>query len=803
MFLVGVRLLYEELEVFMKRLTFVFFVLFIILGFTDGVAQALVTLSGKVTSSDGSPVVQATLAVEGTSYGTYSDDNGNYTLSLPEGKYTLVVSFVGFKSQRKDIGLTGKKVVDFVLQEDAVGLKDVEVYAKSKSQKLRESSFAVNALDVKPIVNSLNNLNELVNRASGIKVRQEGGVGSDFDLSINGMSGNSVRYFIDGVPLETKGSEVSLANLPVNIIDHIEMYKGVVPSYLGSDALGGAINIVTKKEKKNYLDVSYGIGSFHTHKADMNAQIVFPKSGIIVRPTVGVNYSKNDYMMKGVEVWDESVRKYVPSDRKRFHDDYFSLLAQVEVGVTGKSWADDFFVTASYSKVNKELQTGSIQTKVYGMAERKGDAYNVSAQYRKKDFILKGLQMQSVLSHTWDHSLTVDTAYRVYDWNGDYIESSRNEITGRERSLRHYKRPTTMFRSNWDYLINQHHSINFNYLVNRTGNDRYDDVDDSFVPSNDIVCKHIIGLSYHQQFLQNKIENTFFVKDYVNHLNIRQTDLYWQTGSDKVMGSNTNNYWGYGVGTRIKFIEPVALKVSFEHSVRLPLARELLGNGSTIYANTALNPERSDNVNVGAFGTWHPATGHSLYYEVNGFMRFVDDYIQAVVAEKEGMMQYENVPAVHIKGVEGEVRYSWKRNLQCMANVSWQDARDQRKYKDDGKLSATYLNRVPNRPWLFGAAEANYTFYDVLLKNSSLRLGASYQWVHWYFLTWEAYGAKESKAQIPAQHVINADMTYSLENGKYNISVSCDNIFDRLVYDHYKLQKPGRSFFLKFRMFLN
>lgn len=787
----------------MKRLTFVFFVLFIILGFTDGVAQALVTLSGKVTSSDGSPVVQATLAVEGTSYGTYSDDNGNYTLSLPEGKYTLVVSFVGFKSQRKNIGLTGKKVVDFVLQEDAVGLKDVEVYAKSKSQKLRESSFAVNALDVKPIVNSLNNLNELVNRASGIKVRQEGGVGSDFDLSINGMSGNSVRYFIDGVPLETKGSEVSLANLPVNIIDHIEMYKGVVPSYLGSDALGGAINIVTKKEKKNYLDVSYGIGSFHTHKADMNAQIVFPKSGIIVRPTVGVNYSKNDYMMKGVEVWDESVRKYVPSNRKRFHDDYFSLLAQVEVGVTGKPWADDFFVTASYSKVNKELQTGSIQTKVYGMAERNGDAYNVSAQYRKKDFILKGLQMQSVLSHTWDHSLTVDTAYRVYDWNGDYIESSRNEITGRERSLRHYKRPTTMFRSNWDYRINQHHSINFNYLVNRTGNDRYDDVDDSFVPSNDIVCKHIIGLSYHQQFLQNKIENTFFVKDYVNHLNIRQTDLYWQTGSDEVMGSNTNNYWGYGVGTRVKFIEPVALKASFEHSVRLPLARELLGNGSTIYANTALNPERSDNVNVGAFGTWHPATGHSLYYEVNGFMRFVDDYIQAVVAEKEGMMQYENVPAVHIKGVEGEVRYSWKRNLQCMANVSWQDARDQRKYKDDGKLSATYLNRVPNRPWLFGAAEANYTFYDVLLKNSSLRLGASYQWVHWYFLTWEAYGAKESKAQIPAQHVINADMTYSLENGKYNISVSCDNIFDRLVYDHYKLQKPGRSFFLKFRMFLN
>lgn len=787
----------------MKHLTFVFFLLFAVLGFSEGLAQQLVTLSGKITSADGLPVAQATLAVEGTSYGTYSDDNGNYSLGLPQGTYTVVASFIGYESQKKSVSLTGKKTVDFVLREESVALNDVEVYGKSKSQQLREGTFAVSALDVKPVVNSLSNLNELVNRASGIKVRQEGGVGSDYDLSINGMSGNSVRYFIDGVPLETKGSEVSLANLPVNIIDHIEMYKGVVPAYLGADALGGAINIVTKKEKKNYLDMSYGIGSFHTHKADLNAQFVFPKSGIIVRPTVGVNYSKNDYMMKGVEVWDESLRKYVPSNRKRFHDDYFSLLAQVEVGVTGKPWADDFFVTASYSKVDKELQTGSVQTKVYGMAERNGSAYNVSARYRKKDFLLKGLQMHSFLSHTWDYSLTVDTAYRVYDWNGDYIESSRNEITGRERSLRHYKRPTTMFRSNWDYRIGPQHALNVNYLLNRTGNDRYDEVDSSFEPSNDVVCKHIIGLSYQQQLLQDRMENTFFVKDYINHLNIRQTDLYWQTGSDEMRGESTGNYWGYGVGSRMKFVEPLALKASYEHSVRLPLARELLGNGSTIYANTALNPEKSDNVNLGVFGTWHPGRGHTVYYEVNGFMRFVDDYIQAVVAEKEGMMQYQNVPAVHIKGLEGEVRYSWKRNLQCMANISWQDARDQRQYKEDGKLSATYLNRVPNRPWLFGTAEVNYTFHDVCRKNSSLRLETSYQWVHWYYLTWEAYGSKESKAQIPAQHVVNAGVTYSLENGKYNVSVNCDNLFDRLVYDHYKLQKPGRSFFLKFRVFLN
>ena len=64
-----------------------------------------------------------------------------------------------------------------------------------------------------------------MNRASGVKIREEGGVGSDFDLSINGLSGNSVRYFIDGIPLDSKGSYVTLANLPVNLIDRVEIYK--------------------------------------------------------------------------------------------------------------------------------------------------------------------------------------------------------------------------------------------------------------------------------------------------------------------------------------------------------------------------------------------------------------------------------------------------------------------------------------------------------------------------------------------------------------------------------------------------
>ena len=225
------------------------------------------------------------------------------------------------------------------LSVDSVVLRGVTVTGKSKVQRLREGALAVNAIDVRSMVSSISSLSTLVDRTAGVKIREEGGVGSDFDLSINGMSGNSVRYFIDGVPLDTKGSGVTLANLPVNLIDHVEIYKGVVPTWLSSDALGGAVNIVTNRKKVNYLDASYGIGSFHTHRGDLSGQYVL-KNGLTIRPTVGINYSKNDYMMRGVEVWDEESRKYVETDRRRFHDDYFSALAQMEVGVTDKRWAD-------------------------------------------------------------------------------------------------------------------------------------------------------------------------------------------------------------------------------------------------------------------------------------------------------------------------------------------------------------------------------------------------------------------------------------------------------------------------------
>lgn len=685
---------------------------------------------------------------------------------------------------------------------DTLVLSNATVTAKSREQQLREGAFAVGALNIRLQASTLQSLTSAIDRTAGIRIREEGGVGSDFDLSINGMSGNSIRYFLDGMPLDAKGTGMTLANLPVNIIDRVEIYKGVIPASFGSDALGGAVNIITNRSSRNYLDFSYGIGSFHTHKADFSAQYIGKKTGLVFKPVLSANYSKNDYLMRDVKVRNADRTAFIVTDLPRFHDAYLSLFGQLEAGVQDRGWADAFFVSASVSKIDKEIQTGATQDRVIGMAERNTQSLNVAARYEKADFLTEGMQFQASVSHTWDHSQTIDTTYRRYYWDGTYINGGYSEIRSRGKTLRHYRRPLTVVRSNLAYRLAEGHELALNYLLNRAGNKQTDTWDSDFVPTDDVLAKHIVSLSYDQSLMDGRMNNALFVKDYVNHLTVDQSELPSTTGSDKVRGSNTQNYVGYGIGSRYLFLDPLAVKASFEHSIRLPVSREVLGNGSTVYPNLALKPEISDNFNLGLFGTFDLGGGHSISYEANGFIRLVDNYIRATVTETESMMQYVNVDAVHIKGVDGEIRYDWAGKLHVAANVSYDDSRDMRKYTQSGDISVTYRNRTPNRPWTYCNAEVSYTFHNVGLRDSRLRLTADYQYVHWFYLTWAAYGSASTKSKVPTQHITNASLLYSWRGGRYNVSLECTNLLDALAFDNYMLQKPGRAFFLKFRLFL-
>ena len=138
---------------------------------------------------------------------------------------------------------------------DSIDLKEVKVVGKSKARRMQEQAYAISVVDLAKQYVSATPLNKVLNTVTSVKIREEGGLGSNYSLSMNGFSGNQVKFFIDGIPMDNFGSSFNLANISANMADRIEVYKGVLPVYLGSDALGGAVNIVTRRNA-NYLDAT-------------------------------------------------------------------------------------------------------------------------------------------------------------------------------------------------------------------------------------------------------------------------------------------------------------------------------------------------------------------------------------------------------------------------------------------------------------------------------------------------------------------------------------------------------------------
>ncbi|CCX62185.1 putative uncharacterized protein [Bacteroides sp. CAG:598] len=133
----------------MKYFIRIFLLLFVCLRPVIAVSQNSVAMSGIITDKQGIPLPLVAVAINGTSAGTYTDDNGAYSLRVHPGEIAVVVSSIGYKTIKKTVVIHHDKTLNFTLEEDAVTLNSVEVYGKSQTQKMREGALSLNTLDVR------------------------------------------------------------------------------------------------------------------------------------------------------------------------------------------------------------------------------------------------------------------------------------------------------------------------------------------------------------------------------------------------------------------------------------------------------------------------------------------------------------------------------------------------------------------------------------------------------------------------------------------------------------------------------
>lgn len=343
------------------------FVFLALLGF--GVkAGAQGVIAGRVTgASDGLALAGATVILDGTR-GTATDGSGRFLLDrAAPGRHTLEVRLIGYEARRERIEVTGRDTVhlNFVLTEMLYEAGEVVVTANRGVSRIadvpsRVTLISARAIESRPVTS----VDEILATVPGLNISRSFGIFSHkSSVTMRGLSGNEqarVLVMIDGVPVnKSDGGSVNWNLLDPAMVERIEVVKGPASTMYGSNAMGGAINVITRRPQGGGFSgkVSAGYGTYNTLYGRVNAgQNLGDESGRGFYYLLNGFYRKSDGYNSASE-FDRAVNPYlVPSNVLEYSG---SLKA-------GYALREGEFIEADFIAYDDRRGTGELVYQPYG-----------------------------------------------------------------------------------------------------------------------------------------------------------------------------------------------------------------------------------------------------------------------------------------------------------------------------------------------------------------------------------------------------------------------------------------------------
>ena len=681
-----------------------------------------------------------------------------------------------------------------VKRDTTVAMKEVTVTARSEIRKLRESAMPISVIGQRQLQGTASNINDVLARTVGVTVRNTGGLGSASRISLRGLEGKRMGMYVDETPMSQLSNFVALNDIPTNMIERIEVYKGIVPYKFGGSALGGAVNVVTKEYPPVYLDFSYELGSFNTHQVSTVFKRTDKKSGLQFGIGGAFSFSKNNYKMTLGNLDNRTV--------ERDHDKFNKIMAGMSVKAT-KWWFDEMKFELIFLKTRQELQGIDLDVR---------EAYNHSVSglttlaLKRKNFFLDGLDFDFDIGYFIGKYGLNDKASNRYDWDGNKLpavspyggEQNNFPSDGRNRSNE------LTSKLNLGYTIDKHHGINLNVYFDRNSlhpNDSLMDKALGFQSNFPSKMKTLtMGLSYDLTLFDGRFQNAFTLKNFIFSSHSRSIDVYSVRSPEPV--KVFKSYFGFSDAFRYKFTDDLMLKGSFNSEVRIPTSEELIGNGYSILASPALKPERTSGVNLGMLYRHLKQDGGLVEIELNGFYNQLKDMIRFTPDMIPTMARYRNFGSVRTRGVELDVKGDVCPVLYLYANGTYQDLRDVRKLTPGTTVeNPTYMKRIPNVPYLlanFGAEFHKENLFGGKEQNTRFLFDASY--VHTYYYDFEVSRYQDKK--IPSALTMDAAIEHSFKNDQWVLTFKVKNLMDRRVVSEFNRPLPGRYIGVKVRYLL-
>ena len=249
----------------MRRLTFLLLCLFIGIGVAT--AQTMKITGNVISSEDQQPVIGAAVVVKGTTIGTVTDFEGNFSLDVPRDAKMIFISYVGLKTKEVPVA----SVINVVLDSDSKALDEVVVTAMGLTREKKALGYALQEVKSDELTKAGQQslATSLSGKIAGVQITSQGGqVGASQNIVVRGNSSfgnNQPLIVVDGVPIandNAKGATVNLGSGLNDInpedIESISVLKGGSAALYGMRAGNGVILVTTKSGKKDKgVSISY------------------------------------------------------------------------------------------------------------------------------------------------------------------------------------------------------------------------------------------------------------------------------------------------------------------------------------------------------------------------------------------------------------------------------------------------------------------------------------------------------------------------------------------------------------------
>jgi outer membrane receptor for ferrienterochelin and colicin len=715
------------------------------------------------------PLGAVNVFIDSLFIGAATSPDGKFILRYVQpGAYRLVASRLGYETAEENLVVAPGKLVahQIALRPTEINGEAVTITATRREQTAQMAPASVVILNARDLrERSVVTFDQALEMVPGISVYRASGL-SVQSLSIRGSSdvagggvGNRVLLMIDGRPALTSDSGGALWSLvPTNFIDHIEVVKGAFSSLYGSTAMGGVINVITRRpayRSLTSLDIGYGFFDKpapawrYTNRTPQQNQIELSHSGNRGRASYLLNFSR------------KQSDGHAENTAYEFYNVYGKVLYDLR------------------QNRNLELSFG------VGMAEN--DYPHTWLIDQTLDFPVQPFR---VTPGYRDDRQTKRT-YSV-DWHYWAVPSSRLKYSSRFYFYRNHAR--SLFNENDPLQLipdNQPFGLKTIVEADKIGNltqfDYYLSRRHYLIAGTDLQVDHVDSSPDTVMYGNRQVNNAaVYLQDEIELAAKLTATIGLRYDWNHLVGGVTQRQ----ISPKLAFVfrpqNELALRLLLGQAFRSPsiaerfFQREL--GGSTLFKpNPNLKPERVDfSLETGLRWRWRDLAEIDFAY----FRYHYRDMLYWIeISAEEGVLytlfQVRNLKRALMQGLEAELRLHWKNRLHTSFSYTYLDAEDQ----------------SPNQKEDFLAYRVRHSFFvaaDANVKRLTLSLHGQYKSkLEEVFLY---------PRDIPQAFVVaNAKATLRLSE-RYQLSLAANNIFNRQYEELERYRMPSRNWIFGTRL---